>query len=122
MTKKFTLDDIRDAAEAKYGSTYITIGDADVELVNLLRLPKDKRKVLLELGKEAEKAEGEKKDDFDIDETRESLKEALRAACRTEEQGQRLSDALGDDTALVMQAFSFYTKETQAGEASPSQD
>lgn len=116
MTKKFTLDDIRDAAEEKYGSTHIEINGTDVELINVLRLPKEKRNIILNLAKDKDKGE------VDIDETRESLLKGLRAACKTTAQADVLSEALGDDTALVMQVLSLYTRETEVGEASPSQD
>ena len=129
MTKKFTLDDIRDAAEAKYGSTWVVTDEQEIELVNLLRLPKEKRDVILSLSKKAEKpakgegGEGEESEDsVDIDEMRDDLKAGLTAACRTTEQANALMAFVGDDTALVMQVFTMYTKETQAGEASPSQD
>lgn len=117
MTKKFTLDDIREAAETKYGSTFIEVGDETVELINVLRLPKEKRQIILNLSKEEKGA-----DENDIDATRDKLTSGLRAACRTEKQADVLLGALGDDTALVAEVFSSYTKETQAGEASPSQD
>lgn len=126
MTKKFTLDDIRDAAEAKYGSTWVVTDEQEIELVNLLRLPKEKRDVILSLSKKAEKpskGEGEESEEsVDIDEMRDDLKAGLTAACRTTEQANALMAFVGDDTALVMQVFTMYTKETQAGEASPSQD
>lgn len=116
MSKNFTLDDIREAAEKKYGSVFITVEDTEVELVNVLRLKKDKRDIIMNLAKDSED------DDNDIDATRDKLLEGLRAACRTKTQGDVLVEALGDDTALVAEVFAHYTKDTQAGEASPSQD
>lgn len=113
--KSFTLDDIRDAAEEKYGSVYIVVGDTECELINVLRLPKERRDVILNLAKEQDE------DDVDVDDTREAMLEGLRAACRTKEQGKALTDALGDDLPLVAQVFSTYTEGTQSGEAQPSQ-
>lgn len=117
MSKSFTLDDIRAAAEEKYGSTTIILGDMEVELVNVLRLPKERRDVILNLAKSADVDE----EDVDVDETRETMLEGLRAACRTKEQGKALTEALGDDLPLVAEVFSRYTQGTQSGEASPSQ-
>lgn len=115
MSKRFTLDDIRESAEQKYGSTYIQVGETEVELVNVLRLKKDKRDIVMELSKKDT-------DDQDIDATRDALMKGLRAVCRTTSQADALEEALGEDTALVAEVFAHYTKETEAGEASPSQD
>lgn len=119
-TKRFTLDDIRNAAEEKYGSTWLELAGGEVELVNVLRLPKEKRKVIMNIAKKADE-EGDEKE-TDVDETREDLLAGLVAACRTSAQGKILEEEIGGDTVFVIEVFSLYMKETQAGEASPSQD
>lgn len=119
--KRFTLDDIHEAAEKEYGSVYLDFEEGEVELVNVLRLPKEKRKVIMDLAKKSEKSEQDEAD-TDIDRVREELLNGLKAACRTTGQAKILEKNVGHDTTYVLKAFSFYMGETEAGEASPSQD
>ena len=104
----FTLDDIRKAADAKYGSTNID----GTELVNPLRLTKEKRAALTGLqGKlDAEDADQE-----------EILAEALQLVSRTEAQGETLLAGIGGDLAVLVSVFEKYMEGAQVGEASPSQ-
>ncbi|MEU4155695.1 phage tail assembly protein [Actinoplanes sp. NPDC026670] len=112
MATNITLDDIRAAAEAKYGSTDIAISeDVTVRLLNPLRLPKAKRDALGALqGKLGE-------DDADQEAL---LSEAILVVAESEAKGKKLLSALGGDLALLAQVFETYSDGTQVGEASPS--
>lgn len=105
-----TLDSIRDAADKKYGSTVVDLGDDTVELKNPLRLPKDLRERLTNLEKADE--DGDPLDYFG------ELYEVLAG----KEGAEKLLKALGDDIPLHMTLLSSMTEETELGEASPSQD
>lgn len=109
---KFTLDDIRDAAEKKYGATVIDVDGQEVELVNALRLKKGDRQALVAL---QDKLEAEGADQEEL------LKEALRTVAKTKTQANRLIGAIGDDLAVLAEVFERYTGDSELGEASPSQ-
>lgn len=112
---KFTLDDIRAAAEAKYGATEIEVDGKTVRLLNALRLPKAKRDELLAMQNDEEGNEKEEVAD-------EELHKIIELVAETEEQAIRLIDAVGDDLGVLAEIVETYTKGTQAGEASPSHD
>lgn len=113
MANTFTLDDIRAAAEAKYGSTDIDLGNGEVlSLVNPLRLPADKRKALTEVQERADEAEG---DEGDV------MREAIRIVASDSHKAERFIEIVGDDLAMLATVFSTYTEGTQVGEASASQ-
>jgi hypothetical protein len=105
----YSLDQIREAAEAKYGSTDIDVGGRKISLLNPLRLPKRKRDKLTEiqaqLSGEAEVDQGA------------LLEEALRCVAATESQARCLLDEVGDDLALLVSVFEKYSEGTQAPEA-----
>lgn len=110
----FSLDDIRAAADKKYGHTDIPMGDgSNVRLVNALRLSKDKRAELTSI---QDKMNAEGADQAEV------LAEAIRIVAEDHEQAERLLSALNGDLALLVQTFAFYTEGTEAGEASGSQD
>lgn len=115
----FTLDDIREAAEAKYGSTDIPVGDVLVRLLNPLRLTKEKRSALMAAQKDLEAQEGEGVEDIDQVEVFQGI---LRLVAENEHQADVLIAELGDDLALLASVFEMYSAGTQAGEASASQD
>lgn len=111
---QFTLDNIRQAAEAKYGSVDIAIDEnMTCRLLNPLRLPKEKREALVELQKVLDA------EDTDQEAT---LSESIRIIAEKPVQAEALLDAIGDDLTLLAEIFETYSKATQVGEASPSQD
>lgn len=110
----FTLDAIRAAAEAKYGSTDIEYAPGKVcVLQNPLRLSKTNRDALLGIQKELEADDA---DQFEV------LSKAIRLVAKTEAQGNGLLKAIGDDLAVLAQVFQDYSGGTQVGEASGSED
>jgi hypothetical protein len=117
----FTLDSIRDAAEKKYGSTDIDLGDDNiVRLLNPLRLPKEKRKALMSIQDrlDTEEKEGEEKEEVDQEAV---LADAIRLVAEDSKQAEKLLKVVGDDMAMLAEIFSTYTGEAQVGEASASQ-
>ncbi|MFI9228980.1 phage tail assembly protein [Streptomyces rimosus] len=109
----FSLDDIRTAAEAKYGSTDIELGDDTVRLLNPLRLPKLSRQKLTQL---QDLMGGEDADQEEL------LSEAIRLVAETRKAADKLLKAVGGDLALLAEIFDRYGKGTQVGEASASRD
>ncbi|ATI18639.1 tail assembly chaperone [Streptomyces phage Amethyst] len=103
----FSLDSIREAAEAKYGSTDIEVGDGFVaRLLNPLRLPKEKRAELLKIQ--------DKLDGDDVDQEL-VLADAIRLVAENETAAEKLLDAIGSDLAVLAQIFETYSKGTQVG-------
>ena len=119
MSNAFTLDDIRAATEAKYGSTDIDLGGGDVvRLLNPLRLPKVRRDRMTEL----QESFTPKDDAPDVTEEQqaETLREILRTVAEGEGPVTRLIDLAGEDLALLMTVFDKYVSGAQVGEASAS--
>jgi hypothetical protein len=109
----FSLDSIRAAAEAKYGSTDIELADDFVvRLLNPLRLPKEKRAELLKI---QEKLDG---DDADQEQV---LADAIRLIAENEKAAEKLLAEVGSDLAVLAQIFASYSDGTQVGEASASE-
>ena len=105
----FTLDDLRDAAEAKYGNFVIgNVGPKgiDVELVNALRLKKEARKALQAL-----------EDASTNEDAEERMFETIRLIARTKAQADALLKELDGDLAVLALILEQYGSETQMGEA-----
>ncbi|GAB3830214.1 phage tail assembly protein [Kribbella italica] len=114
MSNSFTLDDIRDAAEAKYGSTEIVLGDGSVcRLLNPLRLKKEKRDQLMALQKE----QGDEESD-----TEELLAKSLLLVAENQKYAKQLLKELDGDLTMLATVFEMFNSGAQVGEASPSQD
>ena len=107
----YTLDDIRSAADRKFGSTDIQVGDVTCRLINPLRLPKDRRDALVETQKRL--------DNEDADQER-VLRDAIRVVCENDHQADVLLAAVGEDLGVLATLFEKYTTSTEAGEASAS--
>jgi hypothetical protein len=107
------LDDIRAAAEAKYGATEIDYGAGTVRLLNPLRLPKTRRDELREIQSRMDS------DADDVDQE-ELLRDAVRCVAETPGQASGLLTAVGDDLAVLASVFEAYVGGTQVPEASPS--
>ncbi|MFI5942204.1 phage tail assembly protein [Streptomyces uncialis] len=107
----YTLDDIRSAADRKYGSTDIRVGEETVRLLNPLRLTKAKRDALLGLQEEMVR------DDAD---QAALLSDAIRTVAQSETAADSLLAAIDGDLAVLAEVFGRYGENTQAGEASAS--
>lgn len=120
----FTLDEIREAAEAKYGSTVIPLpGGIEVKLLNPIRLSKEKRAELMriqgEMNSLAESAEGASDEDA-IDTTEaqfDLLARAIRTVCETQRQADALLAKIGHDGGQLLTVFERYNKSEAPGEA-----
>ena len=88
----FSLDDIRAAADRKYGSTDIAVGDETVRLLNPLRMKKSQRDKLIGVQKEMEAGTDEAED---VDQVA-VFQQALRIVAQTPAQAKLLIDAIGD--------------------------
>lgn len=109
----FSLDDIRAAAEAKYGSTEIDLGDEKVNLLNPLRLPKTKRDALADLQKRLNE---------DGADQEALLAETVEIVAESKAKAKKLLSALQGDLAMLVEVFSKYTEGQKVGEASPSHE
>lgn len=116
---KITLADIKNAADRKYGPFEVDLGDGvEVTLLNVLRLPKDKRAEFTAQQKLLDTAQGAAEQD--LDEITAKLCDLLRVIAATPEGAERLIDAMGDDNGVLMELWEQYSEATQPGEASPS--
>ncbi len=107
------LADIRNAADAKYGSYDIDLGDGNVtKLLNPLRLSDEKRAELKVVENELSNSNA----DEDADQVA-IFQRAIRAVAETEGQADRLLALIGRDLAVLAEVFSGYGANTQAGEA-----
>ena len=110
MTSALTLDDIRDAADKKYGGYPVTVDEGgEIILTNPLRMTKELRAELSDL----------KAEDFDdiVD-----YFEATFAKASSKAEAKRIRKAFGEDPALYATLFELYSNGVELGEASPSQD
>lgn len=111
----FQLDDIRAAAEAKYGSYDIMDGDnVLVSLLNPLKLDKQRREELAALQEE-----------FSSEDTEIEQEEYFARVIRLVADSKRGADALlrmvGKDLTVLATILTQYREHTQVGEASDSQ-
>lgn len=100
-----TLADIQAAADRKYGPLVVDLGDRKVELVNPIRLSKEKRDKLTSID-----------DQTDVDK---KLAAIVRLACSPAD-AKALLAAVGSDLAALAEIVSQWTQAAQVGEASPS--
>lgn len=106
---QFSLDDIREAAEAKYADVEITFGkDDSVSFINALRLSKKDRGALLKLQEELGK---------DGADQASLLAGGLRTVASDKDAANRMLELVGEDLSILASIFEKYTEGTQAGEA-----
>lgn len=117
----YTLDDIRAAADKKYGSYDINLGDgATVRLLNPLRLHADKRAELSALQTELKGVDTEGDEAVaDVDQA-DVFRRMIRTVADVPALAERLIELVGDDLGVLATIVSDYGKGTQQGEASAS--
>lgn len=139
MPEGFSLADIHDAIERKYGPVPINLGESGVvELQQLHRLPDSKQDELLSyqdrfndmqrtIKRAQDPEEGEEK--VTGDEIRqmkaegiEALESILRLVCKNERDADLLIAACNHDQLVLTEVFKRYQESTQLGEASRSDD
>ena len=121
MSTTVSLDSIRESAEARFGSYIIDCGESSVELVNPVRLPRERREALFETLRSAapvEGADGEKV----VGDGSERLRSIVRLGAKSKAQGETLLRLVGDDLAVLRLLVDGYLDTLQVGEASPSGD
>ena len=118
----FSLDDIRAAAEKKYGATEI----AGAELRNPIRLSDDERKALaaaydkLDVDEDSEDAENLTKDDI-FNALAEIL--VVLATHKTKDKAKALVDSLDGQIDLAQEVLAHWNEDQKADpKAGPSQD
>lgn len=110
---KFSLDDIKAAADAEYTSTEFEFGDGKVAvLTNPLRLSAKARS---EMARMQERLDAAAKDPA-IDQAG-LLEGALLLACADRAVGKEFIAAIGGDLAVLAKVFESYVQGVQAGEA-----
>lgn len=119
---KFTLADIKAAAERKFGALELDIDGHAVKLLNPLKMSAENRAALLkkqeELNAQEEAREaGEEVADVDQEQV---IDDMLKLIAETEGQASQLLRAL--DLAEKVTVFELYQEHTELGEASASQD
>jgi len=103
-----SLQDIRDAADQKYGPVVIEgVKGGDVELLNPTRLGKEARARLKALNAD-DGDEGEK------------LAEIITLVAKSPAHAKRLLAEVGDDLAALAEIVKQFSGSAQLGEASPS--
>lgn len=107
-----TLDAIRAAADAKYGSYDIVLSDPTnpVRLLNPLRLSEQNRAALLDLQKSM-------KDEDDDRDQSVIFAEMIRIVAETPGQADALLAAVGSDLGVLATIVTNYSEGTQVGEA-----
>jgi tail assembly protein len=106
---RVTLDDIRRAAEQRYGDFDVTLPDGTtVTLRSRLRMSREDRGLLGDVEQLATAGDTD------------AITEALRIAAKTPDQGRHLLDALGGDLATAAVLFEQWAQAVSSGESSAS--
>lgn len=112
MSNIFTLDSLREEIEAQYAPVVLEVGDQEVTLTNLMRLPKKKRITVMD------KVSLLNADDDEKDMEHIALEILLEVA----DKPALLKKGLGDDLALTMKIVTIWMESTQVGEAESSSE
>lgn len=118
MGNIFTLDSMREEIEREFAPLKVDLGDAQVTLRNLLRLPKGERDAVYKLLDEL--AADDAEDETGLRATERSADIALKIiplVAESEKLGRQLVAAIEEDLALTLRVFSKWMEGTQAGEA-----
>lgn len=121
MSNVYTLANYRKVVEEKYAPVRIQLdeeGKEVLELIPALRLPKEKREQLSKLQASREKhGEG---DVTTLDDLIGFLQEYVRVIGSDKRMVDKLLKTVGDDAAILSEIISDYSGDTEAGEASTS--
>lgn len=119
-----TLDSIRAAAEAKYGS-YV-IEDLGVTLLNPIRLPRERRDELIALSSDISKDDEEETEEASSEAQEKQLTKIIELVAATPEQANKLIAWVSTegyiDLGILEVIVSGYMESQKVGEASASQD
>lgn len=116
MATKVTLDDIRAAAEAKYGSFDIELGEGRTLIMrNPLRLTKAERAELGDL-----QSDVNKDDETESADQEEVFAKIITLVAANKATAEEFLAAVGDDLTVLVETIQGYQKAAQMGEASAS--
>lgn len=131
MATTVTLDDIFQAAEAKYGSYDITLPDGrEIVLEPFLRLGRKRRDALVELYEPTAKVDDEGNKVVDDDgkpvedqkDLLEGLQNFIRIVAREGSPVEEFLELVGDRLDALVTIRDQYNEKSQVGEAKPSDD
>ena len=105
------LSDAQAAADKKYAPLGVELDDRTVVLRTPIRLSREERDQL-------QKATTAEEQDDPID----TIESAFRIVIADEDDAEALISAIGGDLGVALAVFNAFTKETQLGEASSSED
>ena len=107
-----TLDSIRAAVEAKYGSYDLEYAEGKVlRLLNAIRVDKARRQTLMDMQ--------DKLKETDADQVQ-LLSDCIRAVAESGKVADDFLKVVGTDLAVLIEVFNAYGAATQVGEASAS--
>lgn len=111
----FTLDDIRAAADRKFGGMTIPLSDGtNVEMKNVIRMDKGHRDRVKNAQSAFDEISG--RDDVDEDELIEAVRTLIRAIVSNDHYTDRLFDELGQDSGLILTVLTSYAGGGEVGE------
>lgn len=116
MGNVFTLDSLREEVEKEYAPIVLVLPDhTEVQLRNLIRLPKKDRAIALDLLKQIEEiqtSDGQGVEDL--------VTVAVKLLSVVADRGPALAKELGDDLSIVTKLLNVWMDGSQPGEAKPS--
>jgi hypothetical protein len=121
MSNRYTLADLRADLDKQYAPLVIDLGNGEVTLQNLLRIPEKARNQVFDLIDQMNDAKtGD--DGQDIEGAKKALEVLgqILLVVTADGKGQALVDAIGDDMVLGMHVFQLWMEATQPGEAEGS--
>ncbi|MBM4592055.1 hypothetical protein GS454_01345 [Rhodococcus hoagii] len=122
MSNVFTLDSMREEIEREFAPLKINLADgSEVDLRNILRLPKTERTKAAAQLKVVQEVQKEDTEELTrVDALAEAMLPLLEILAGSK--GKKLVEELSDDTMLTLKVFTAWMSRSQPGEAKPSQD
>ena len=116
MANVFTLDALREEVEKEYAPIVLVLPDGkEVQLRNLVRLPKKERSVALEYLKQINELESNSAEGVDT-----LVDVSVKLLALVSDDGRALAKELGDDLSLVTKLLNVWMDGSQPGEAKSS--
>ena len=116
MSFTVTLDDIKEAAEKRFGNVEVPLDESTVVVLrNPLRLSDEERAELVGMQDRANEAE-------ESEDQSKYFEEMLLIVADSKTKARRLIDSFNGDLTEMVTLVQLYQEHTQMGEASPSQD
>lgn len=118
----YSLDQLREDTEKKYGDFVVELGnDEEVRLRTPLRLPKEGREELRKMFRQyRELQESDDDGQFVSEQSIQLMRDQLYLLATNKNMANRMLKLVGDDLALLSGLLEAYAEATQLGEASAS--